>query len=216
MKRAHGLRPIIPALAAVAIALVIPAAGRSPALAECDGPIPEFRHVLTNARQVVIGDVVAVQPDPNEAPLLDGRSTHFTVQVRVVLRGTAPPLLAIHDLATQHCSVALMARLGDRIVLALDGTDFSPPVPANVAAWIRGEPPPWDGFEKITEAEVANLLGVTPAALGPGDGAPAGPGDRSDQLDGLAILAGSALAAGVLIFGVIGIRRRGSHGAPRT
>jgi hypothetical protein len=52
--------------------------------------------------------------------------------------------------------------VSDRIALAFDATDFTPPIQVNTVAWIRGTPPDFVGVETITVAEVFRLLGLTP------------------------------------------------------
>lgn len=70
--------------------------------------------------------------------------------------------MEIRDLPTQPCAGVIQAREGDRIALAFDATDFSPPIQVNTVAWIRGTPWDFSGVETITVAEVFRLLDLTP------------------------------------------------------
>ena len=119
--------------------------GSQPGLvtADCDGPIPSFRDALSTAKRIVIGDVVAVHGGGQVEPGPGGRSTRFTLRVRFVPRGSALAEMVIRDLPTQPCAPIVEARIGDRIALALEATDYSPPTQVNSVAWIEGVPP-WE------------------------------------------------------------------------
>jgi hypothetical protein len=71
-------------------------------------------------------------------------------------------MLVIEDLPTQPCAAVVQARAGDRIALAFDASDFSPPIQVNSVAWIRGTP--WDfiGVETISVPEIFRSLDLTP------------------------------------------------------
>ncbi len=157
---------------ASAIAALLLAATVGPVGAEVEGPgTPSFWKVLSTARQVVIGDVVAVQSGGLVDPSADGRSSRFTLQVRYVLRGTAQSTMEIWNLPSQRRDEVVSARQGDRIALALDGTDFSPPIPANAVAWIKGEPPGSD-YETVDVGEVFEVVGrdlADPSIYPPGE-----------------------------------------------
>lgn len=56
----------------------------SPVAAACDGPFPSFRDAVGSAERIVIGDVIAADPDD------PGLASRFTLLVRYVLRGDAP------------------------------------------------------------------------------------------------------------------------------
>lgn len=156
--RRFGRRLVVALLAAAALT-----SGATPVGAECQGPVPSFRDVAPTAQRVLIGDVVAVQTGGLTEPDGSGHSSRFTLRVRYVPRGTAPAVMEISDLPTQPCAGVMVARVGDRIALALDGTDYTPPIPVNTIAWIRGSPPFNDPmFETITVAEVYALLGLAP------------------------------------------------------
>ena len=142
-----------------AFALTVLATGATPAVAECDGPVPSFRKALLTAKRIVIGDVIDVRPGGLLEPQADGRSSRFTLRVRHVLRGEAPRLMDIRDLVTQPCAGTVIARAGDRIAIAFDAFDFTPPIAVNAVAWIRGQIPP-EVYERITETEVFERLGV--------------------------------------------------------
>jgi hypothetical protein len=144
---------------ASAIALTVLATGGSPAVAECDGPVPSFRKAVATAQRIVIGDVVDVRRGGLLEPQADGRSTRFTLRVRQVLLGEAPRLMDIRDLVTQPCAGTVIARAGDRIAIAFDAVDFTPPIAVNAVAWIRGTPPT-EEYEAIKQTEVFELLGL--------------------------------------------------------
>jgi hypothetical protein len=144
---------------ASAIALTVGGTGASTTFAECDGPVPSFRKALGTAQRVVIGDVIDVRLGGLLEPQADGRSSRFTLRVRHVLRGEAPKVMDIRDLVTQPCAGSIVARPGDRIAIAFDAIDFTPPMVVNSAAWIRGEP--WgDSYERISETEIFERLGL--------------------------------------------------------
>lgn len=131
--------------------------------AECDGPVPSFRDALSTAKRVVIGDVIAMRGGGLVKPAVsDGWSSRFTLRVRYTPVGDAQRTMEISDLPTQPCASVVIAREGDRIALAFDATDFTPPIQVNTVAWIRGTP--WDfiGVETITVAEIFRSLDLTP------------------------------------------------------
>ncbi len=165
---------------AAAIALTVGGIGASTTFAECDGPVPSFRKALGTAQRIVIGDVINVRPGGVLEPQADGRSSRFTLRVRRVLRGEALREMDIRDLVTQPCAGSIVARPGDRIAIAFDAIDFTPPMVVNSAASIRGEP--WgDSYERITEPEIFERLGLDAPDTGlatpdpPADAQPLGP-----------------------------------------
>jgi hypothetical protein len=82
----------------------------------------------------------------------------------------------IRNLVTQPCAGSIVARPGDRIAIAFDAIDFTPPMVVNSAAWIRGES--WgDSYERIAETEVFERLGLDApdTGLARPDPAPDGP-----------------------------------------
>ena len=107
----------------------------------------------------MIGDVVAVQDGGLAHVGVGGRSSWFTLRVRNVLRGDAPAVLHIRDLPTQPCAPGVAARVGDRIAIAFDAIDYTPAIRVNAVAWIRGTPPPYEGIETVTLAELSERLG---------------------------------------------------------
>ena len=147
---------------ASALATLLLGAMVAPVGAEAEYAPAPFWSVLSRARQIVIGDVVAVQSGGQVDPSIDGRSSRFTLQVRYVLRGTAPNAMEIWNLPSQRRDEVVSARQGDRIVLALDGTDASATIRANAVAWIKGEPPGSD-FETVDVGEVFAITGRDPA-----------------------------------------------------
>lgn len=161
--RSASRRGFVRGLLAAAVAFGALAISPLKAAAECDGPVPSFRDALATAKRVVIGDVIAVRDGGLvEAAASDGWSSRFTLRVRYTPVGAAQQTMDIRDLPTQPCAGVIQAREGDRIALAFDATDFSPPIQVNTVAWIRGTP--WDfiGVETISVAEVFRLLDLTP------------------------------------------------------
>lgn len=161
-----------------------------PVAAECDGPVPSFRDALSTAQRIVIGDVIAVRDGGLvEATANGGWSSRFLLRVRYTPVGEAEPTMEIRDLSTQPCAGFVIAREGDRIALAFDATDFTPPIQVNTVAWIRGVP--WDfiGVETITVTEIFQLLGLAPPDT-------ATLAERSTQESPLGLLV--VLAAGAL------------------
>jgi hypothetical protein len=126
--------------------------------AECDGPIPSFRAATATAQRIVVGNVVGVAPG-GLSDGADGRSSRFTLAVLHVLRGEAPHIMEIRDLATQPCAPVVVARIGDQIAIAFDAVDFDPPLRVNTVAWIAGAPA-FDSIERVTVAEAFELAGI--------------------------------------------------------
>jgi hypothetical protein len=108
---------------------------------------------------VIVGDVTEITPSELWDSSVDGRSSRFTLRVRYVLRGDAPPVMSIRDLPTQPCAAVVVARPGDRIAIAFDAMDFQPPIRVNTVAWIRGAPA-FEGIESITLGETFALMGL--------------------------------------------------------
>ena len=155
----HFISRITRTSVALAIAVTVYATGAVPAVAECDGPVPSFRKALASAQRIVVGDVIDVRRGGLLEPRADGRSSRFTFRVRYVLRGEAPVLMDIRDLEMQPCAGMVIARAGDRIAIAFDAVDFTPPIGVNAVAWIRGRAPT-EEYELITQTEVFELLGL--------------------------------------------------------
>jgi len=154
---------VVRGLLATAIAVGALAVSPLQAAADCDGPVPSFRDALATAKRVVIGDVIAVRDGGVvEAAANDGWSSRITLRVRYTPVGKAEPTMEVSDLPTQPCAGVVQARKGDRIALAFDATDFSPPIEVNTVAWIRGTPWDYFGVETITVAEAFRLLDLTP------------------------------------------------------
>jgi hypothetical protein len=149
-------------VAAGPLSLALLSASALPVSAECDGPMPSFRHALSSAKRVVIGDVTAVQGGGLAEAGSGGRSSRFTIRVRYVVRGQAPHEIAIRDVPTQPCAPGLEAAIGDRIAIAFDATDFTPPIQVNAVAWIRGTPPDYPGIETTSVAEIYLRIGQSP------------------------------------------------------
>ena len=127
------------------------------ALAECDGPIPDFRDVVPTAARVFIGDVTSVD-DPD----VSGFASRFIVRVRYVLRGRVHHWpLRISNVHGSPCAPVIRASKGQRIALALDGKRPRP-YPTNSIAYISGEAPSdWIGSDPHLGAdEVYRLAGV--------------------------------------------------------
>lgn len=116
-------------------------ASAGPALAECDGPIPDFRVVVRSAARVFIGDVTATD---NPGP--DGFSSRFTIHVGYVLRGRVHRWpIEIRDLRGSPCSGDIEVTKGQRVALALDGTGLvgGQLATINSVAYITGDAPSW-------------------------------------------------------------------------
>ncbi len=147
-------------MAAATLAMGALAIGGSPVAAECSGSPPSFRDALSTAERIVVGDVVALsdgglaEPRPNRQS-----SSRFTLRIRYVLRGQAPAVIKIRDFVTQPCAGVIVAREGDRIVVAFDALDYTPPIRVNAVAWIRGTPS-GEGNETITVAGLFRRLGL--------------------------------------------------------
>jgi hypothetical protein len=125
------------------------------AAADCQGEPPPFPKAVASAKQIVIGEVVAVRARDDGAP---GPSNRFTLQVTHLVRGESFARLEINDVGTQPCANPIVGAIGDRIALALGATMYDPPVPVNAVAWIVGQPP--EGFETTTVEDVYMLAGV--------------------------------------------------------
>lgn len=192
--RSPSRRGFVRGILAAAIALGALAVGPLQVAAECDGPVPSFRDALATAKRVVIGDVTAVRDGGLvEAAASDGSSSRFTLRVRYTPVGEAHQTMEISDLPTQPCAGVIQAREGDRVALAFDATDFSPPIQVNTVAWIRGVP--WDfiGVETITLAEVFRLLDLAPPDTA------THPEERTQQLPvGLLVAVATGALAGSL------------------
>lgn len=185
------------------VAMLLLAAAVAPVGAEIEYAPASFRAVLSTARQIVIGDVVAVQGGGQVDPSVDGRSSRFTLQIRYVLRGAAPTVMEIWNLPSQRRDAVVSARQGDRIALALDGTDSAAAFRANAVAWVKGEPSGSD-FETVDVGEVFAIAGRDPA-------------DSSIYPPGIppwaALLMPSLLVVGSLVALLITRRRAGSRDA---
>jgi hypothetical protein len=162
----HGMtsiRSLVALLvAAVPMSIAVLSASAVPVSAECDGPLPSFRHAFSTAKRVVIGDVTAVQGGGLAEAGSGGRSSRFTIRVRYVVRGQAAHEIAIRDVPTQPCAPGIEAAVGDRIAIAFDATDFTPPIQVNAVAWIRGTPPDYAGIETTSVAEIYRRIGQSP------------------------------------------------------
>jgi hypothetical protein len=141
--------------AAAAIAMLLIAA--QPVRAECNPPgaDPSFRKAAPYATRIVIGSVVAVEPDAVDPG--DGTSYRFTLAVERTLRGTATPILIFSRLETGACVRWLSAATGDRLAMALDVHSSDPSVPTNMAGWLLGAPPESGAYEALTLLEVLDL-----------------------------------------------------------
>lgn len=185
--------------------------------ADCDGPMPEFDKVVRTAQTIVIGEVVAVHPGGAWDPAFGGIASRFTLKIEHLIRGAADEIVEVKDLPSQPCSSVIGARLGDRIALAVNGTAFTPPVQANMIAWIDGPPPPDFGGgdpagpRSYSVEQVYALAGSEPPPAS-ADPSPA------TSLDGVAAATSSdppillgvgvALMLVVLVLGVVILRTR--------
>lgn len=142
-------------LTAASIAIVGAIGFAGAVTGECDGPPPPFAETVISSMQVFIGDVVAVRPGSLG---VDGRSNRFTMQVTHAVKGGPTGPLEIDEVMTQPCDGQIVARIGDRIAVALKATAFQPPIGVNGVAWVAGDPP--EGFERTTISDVYRLAGV--------------------------------------------------------
>lgn len=215
MSQAEFLRRLARIVVAT-LALLAGMALADPTLAECDGPYPSFRDLTKTATTIVVGDVVAVQPGGAWDPIDNGVASRFTLRIGYVLRGEAEPLVEIKDLPTQPCAAVVGARLGDRIALAIGGTDFEPPQKVNMVAWIDAVPPPGFGPDGMSQAETYSLdglfalVGVAPLQTSePSVPAPAAesPASGSESTGLFVALIAAVLVAAVAVVGVSRSRR---------
>ena len=79
----------------------------------CIGPVA-LADVAAHAATIVVGNVVWVSGRPI-VPRVD-----FDVEVTSVLRGSPPKRIAVRDLVADYCGDHAWARLGDRVILALN------------------------------------------------------------------------------------------------
>lgn len=156
--RNDRVRAVRIAVVAGLVLALLGIASAPPAAAACDGPFPSFREAARTATRIVVGDVVAAEPDAT------GYATRFTLRVTDVLRGSASATLTIRDLPATPCTPPISARLGDRIAIALGDLAFEPPMRVNAVAFVRGTPPDYPGIERITMAELLALVGPPPPA----------------------------------------------------
>lgn len=195
-------------VAAVVLAVALGTASAPSVAAECDGPFPSFAKVATTARVIVTGDVVAVERGGAWDPIDSGVSSVFTLQLRHVVRGEAPAIMQFRDLQTQPCAAVVGVRLGDRIALAIDGVDFTPPVKSNMVAWIGAPPPPIFGgggmsqAEVLTEEAVFALVGLEFPATEPA------PVSSSKDGSPLLLFAMVVVAVAAFVFWRVRVRRR--------
>ena len=184
---------MISGLLVVAV-LVTPAT----AVGECDGPFPSFQHAAPSARRIVIGQVVAVLPGPISP---DGYTSRFTLRGWSVLDGDVPVEFDVRDVQSQPCAGYIVARQGDRIAIAFDGHDFTPPQVVNAVAWLQGAPPSFDGIEWTTVAAIYDLLGRVPPAVVPGTAPESNPNAGPDDFVVLRLaLLGILAIVGVLVW----------------
>lgn len=170
--------------------------------AECDGPPPPFAETVASAKQIVIGDVVAVRGGDDPA----GRSSQFTIEVSHVVRGQVVARLDINDALLQPCAGNIVAGVGDRIALALNATAFTPAIPANGVAWIGGPAP--EGLETTTIEDVYRIAGVP---LPDTTGAAAAPAS-SEALPAPVVAAISGLVVALVFIVIAAVVRRGDPG----
>ena len=131
----------------------------SDSIAECDGPFPSFRSSAATAERIVIGRVTSGEPDASRS---DGRTADFTIEGWSVLEGNTPVKEPVQGVQAQPCAGPIVARVGDVIVIAFGGRDFSPSVVVNAVAWISGVPPGTAGIETVSALEVFALGGAVP------------------------------------------------------
>lgn len=131
-----------------------------PASADCDGVMASFREYAHKARLVVIGDVIATDPDARWTDD-EGRSSRFTFRVRHVVKGPTGTLLELRDRPYLDCADHIITvKKGDRIAIAIDAR-IPGPLTVDIAAWIRGTAHIF-GAETLTEREVVRLMFAAP------------------------------------------------------
>lgn len=158
-------------ISAMVLALGLGIAAAGTALADCDAVMPSFHDYAPSTKLVVIGDVTAVERSPWQDA--EGRSSRFTLRVSAVLRGRAPAVMRLRDIAYSQCADhKILVAKGDRIALALNGVAFTPPVPFSTIAWIRGRPGGWFGVETTTEADVLARFRSMPPNTATAPGSP--------------------------------------------
>jgi hypothetical protein len=118
--------------------------------------------VARTADQVVIGAVSNAEIEaPNEY------ASAFTVSVERVLVGPRQAVIEVRDLVTNPaCGTTLMARDGDRIALAIGGTDFGHAKRVSAIAYLAGIPHRPD-IESMTVADVYVAAGIPDTAALP-------------------------------------------------
>lgn len=137
----------------LSLALLLAAVlGAPPAHAACDGPAPSFSRGVESAETVVVGEVTAAEPVPDV-----GFARKFTLRVDHVLRGIAPPVMALQDVVMQPCAGVILVNTGDVIAIAFGAREFDMDV--NAVAFLRGAPSRSD-IERLTLGEVFSLAGL--------------------------------------------------------
>ena len=139
---------VVMLLLALLLAAVL---GAPPAHAACDGPAPSFSRGVGSAETVVVGEVTAAKPLPD-----DGFARDFTLRVDHVLRGVAPPVMELRDVAMQPCAGVILVNAGDVIAIAFGAREFDQDV--NAVAFLRGVLSRAD-IERLTLADVFSLAG---------------------------------------------------------
>ena len=124
--------------------------------------MPSFAKVARTADQVVIGAVSTVEVEaPNEY------ASAFTVTVESVLVGPIQAVIEVRDLVSNPaCATVLLAREGDRIALAIGGTDFGYAKQVSAIAYLAGIPHRPD-IESMTVADVHAAAGIPDTAVPP-------------------------------------------------
>lgn len=197
-----GRRGLLTSLVLSLLAVIPRLAAPSAAAACSSAPIP-FDRVLASAGPVLVVRVVGIR-GPADSP--DG----LTLAIEEAWRGTAPPVLDLEPPVATACGDRVWARVGERLILALDVPAFDglPPLAAYWAVLDDGMLEPRSGE---TPAGVTTLAGLRDTVARQSPEEPATSGGASSGTPVLAALAVLGIAtlvlAGIVTFLV---RRRAS------
>jgi hypothetical protein len=109
--------------------------------------MPPFDKVAARAERIVVGEVIDdLERSPGE-PMSDAPLVAFRLDVREVVRGSAPETVDIVALRTRAPNTSrcpdvpfVYATVGDVIAIAFDGHMPGVRHPVTAAAWIEGRP----------------------------------------------------------------------------
>ncbi len=111
---------------------------------------PSFTRAVEDADRIIIGTVTDAA-SADYAPV-------FVLEIQVTLRGEPAASTMVTNLVSNPvCGTLVLARNGDRIAIAFNGQDFSPPATVNAVAYLAGTPPASD-IEILTEDAIRHLV----------------------------------------------------------